>query len=158
MRTSMPLESDVCTEVTQMLAQVLSNTYVLYVKTQNFHWNVVDPRFYSLHLLFEKQYEELADALDDLAERIRMIGGKAPGSMQEFQQLATLEEGSSNTSGDEMIQQLMEDHTVMADAIRASIASANDLGDDGTADLLVQRLRSHEKSSWMLRSHQINAN
>lgn len=153
MRTSLPLESDVCTEVVQMLAQQLSNTYVLYIKTQNFHWNVIDPRFFSLHKLFEKQYEELAEALDDLAERIRMLGGKAPGSMQEFQQLASLEEGSSSASGDEMIQQLMEDHAAMADAMRAAISSANELGDDGTVDLLVQRLRSHEKNSWMLRSH-----
>lgn len=140
-------------ELIEKLSEILADTYVLYTKTQNFHWNVVDPRFYSLHKLFEKQYEELAEALDELAERIRMIHGKAPGSMQEFLQLTSIKESSNELSGNQMIQELIQGHTIIIGGIRPLIQRASELDDDGTMDLLTQRLRAHEKILWMLQSH-----
>jgi len=148
-----PIDATTSQEISQKLSQVLANTYVLYTKTQNFHWNLEDTRFYSLHLLFEKQYTELAEALDEIAERMRMIGEKSPGSMRQFLELTTLEESDNELSGDEMIRELMEDHTTLANTLRPIISDANKKGDDGTADMLIQLLRSHEKNAWMLRSH-----
>ena len=148
-----PLERDVCIEVGDTLSRVLANTYLLYLKTQNFHWNLVDPRFFSLHLLFEKQYEELAEAVDTIAERIRMVGGRAPGTMKQFLDLASLEEAEGEFSGDEMLSQLAEDHTELANRCRASIEDVSQLGDEGSTDLLIDLLRAHEKNAWMLRSH-----
>jgi starvation-inducible DNA-binding protein len=150
---TIPLERNICEEVASTIAQVLANTYVLYTKTQNFHWNLVDPRFYSLHLLFEKQYEELADAVDLLAERMRMIGAKSPGAMRQFIELASLEESEGDLNGDQMIQELMEDHTLCANVLRPLVGNIADLGDEGTSDLFVSLLRAHEKNAWMLRSH-----
>lgn len=147
------LEQNTREYVTDMLAQVLANTYVLYTKTQNFHWNLIDPRFYSLHLLFEKQYEELSEAVDLIAERIRMIGSQAPGSMREFLELSSLEESRKGLSGDEMIRELMEDHTFCGNVLRPLVSDIADKGDEGTSDLFVSLLRAHEKNAWMLRSH-----
>lgn len=147
------LEPKVCSDIAQTLSQVLANTYVLYTKTQNFHWNLVDARFYSLHLLFEKQYEELADAVDLLAERMRMINAKAPGSMREFLELTLLEESVGSLSGNEMIRELNEDHIFCANALRPLVGEIADRGDEGTSDLFVSLLRAHEKNAWMLHSH-----
>lgn len=135
------------------LSQLLSNTYILYVKTQNFHWNIRDERFYSLHKMFEKQYEELAEATDDLAERIRALGHTAPGALREFLANGSLHESESTLSGDAMLQQLIEDHHTLTDQIRPKISEIQKTGDEGTADLLIERLRYHEKTLWMLRSH-----
>lgn len=140
-------------QISQQLCHILADTYILYVKTQNFHWNLIDPRFYSLHLFFEKQYEELAEAVDDFAERIRTMGSLAPGSMQEFLKLGALEESPAHLSGDEMIQVLLRDHTIVAKHLREHIKPIQDLGDEGTADLLIEKLRFHEKTAWMLQSH-----
>src|SRR5262245_46637601 len=91
----------------QFLSQLLSDTYILYVKTQNFHWNIRDERFYSLHSMFEKQYEELAEAVDELAERLRMLNLTAPGSMREFLAKGTIQESAATLTGDAMLQQLI---------------------------------------------------
>lgn len=139
--------------ICRSLGHILSNTYILYVKTQNFHWNIIDPRFYSLHKMLEKQYEELAEATDEIAERIRMLNGNPPASMKEFLELGTLEESGSNLSGDEMIRILLEDHTNMIKTIHEKIEESLSLQDEGTGDMLIQRLRSHEKIHWMLQSH-----
>lgn len=147
------LDRKSCEETAQMLSLVLANTYLLYTKTQNFHWNLIDVRFYSLHLLFQKQYEELAEALDTIAERLRMIGKRAPGSMREFIELADLEESEGNLSGNEMLRKLMEDHLFCSNTLRSLVRDAADLGDEGTSDLFVSLLRAHEKNAWMLRSH-----
>lgn len=153
METLQTLDKSSCKRCGDMLADMLADTYVLYVKTQNFHWNIIDSRFYSLHLLFEKQYEELAEAVDELAERIRMLGERAPGSMAEFLKLTSLQEPTSPLSGNQMIQALANDHKVIADRLRPAISEATELGDDGTMDLFTNHLRMHEKASWFLQSH-----
>jgi starvation-inducible DNA-binding protein len=150
---SAQLDRAVCQDMTQLLSHILADNYVLYVKTQNFHWNIVDPRFYSLHLLFEEQYEDLAEAADDLAERIRMIQGRAPATMAEFLELTSLKEPKEQLEGNQMISELMHDHEVIAGKMRAGIVKSGEMGDDGTMDLLTERLRKHEKAAWMLRSH-----
>lgn len=151
-----PLGQEARMEVTRVLSQMLADTYVLYVKTQNFHWNVVDPRFYQLHKFFEGQYEELAEALDIIAERIRMMGGKSPGSMHRFLELSTLKESDEELSTYEMLQQLTQDHIFMSDSTRFLIEEVSKFGDEGTADMMINRLRSHEKNAWMLQSHGVS--
>lgn len=135
------------------LSQVLANTYVTYVKTQNFHWNVIDPRFHFLHEFFEENYKELAEAVDELAERIRMLKMRSPGSMKEFLYLATLDESEGSLSADKMLQELCRDREALIRQLKDKIDEASRTGDQGTADLLIQHLRKHEKAAWMLRSH-----
>jgi starvation-inducible DNA-binding protein len=147
------LDQSVRQQIAQFLSLILADTYVLYVKTQNFHWNVIDPRFYSLHQFLEKQYEELADALDELAERVRMLGERSPGSLKQFLEMTSLKESDGDLNGDDMLQQLLTDHEIICGQLRERIDQSSELGDEGTADLLIQRLRAHEKSAWMLRSH-----
>ncbi len=139
------------------LQQLLADSYLLYLKTQNFHWNVEDPRFSSLHKLFEEQYEELAEAVDLIAERLRGLGVKAPASMRQFLALSTLREAEGEYSGDEMLRQLAEDHAAIAAGLPASIEQATRAHDEGTGDLFIERLRVHQKTAWMLRSHFPNA-
>lgn len=140
-------------QIIEGLSQILADTYVLYVKTQNFHWNIIDSRFAMLHKLFEKNYEQLAEQIDELAERIRKIDGISPGSMREFLEFSTLDESNSNLSGDEMIDRLYKDHKTIISHLRTNIAEAQKNSDEGTADLLIQQLREHEKVAWMLKSH-----
>lgn len=137
----------------QDLGHILANTYILYLKTQNFHWNVTDPRFHSLHEFFEEHYKQLAEAVDDLAERIRTLGVYAPASMKRFLELGSLEEAESHLSGDQMLRELLSDHETLVKEIRVLINKATDSGDEGSADLLIERLRYHEKTAWMIRSH-----
>lgn len=153
MSTSAVLDSSACEQNAQSLAQILADTYVLYLKTQNFHWNVTDERFHSLHEMFEEQYKQLAEAIDELAERIRMLKSKAPGSMRQFLELATLDEAEDITSGNDMLRALCHDREAIARHIRPKIEGSIKLGDQGTGDLLIQHLRMHEKAAWMLRSH-----
>lgn len=153
MISSSTLERKTLRQIASGLSKLLADTYLLYVKTQNFHWNVVDSKFYSLHKFFESQYEALSEAVDEIAERIRALGEKAPGSMKEFLDLTQLDESPSELSGSEMIQTLAEDHHLIIDWLRPEIELAAKRGDEGTADLFIQRLRFHEKTLWMLRSH-----
>lgn len=153
----MHLEQSICAHCAQLLTQTLADTYILYLKTQNFHWNVKDPRFSDLHLFFEKQYQELAEAVDVIAERIRILKFRAPASMQEFLEITSLEESIGDVSADEMIQILLNDNESIAQKIRPLIPESQKKGDEGTADLLIERLRAHEKAAWMLRSHFTNA-
>lgn len=153
MSSTIMTDPNACRQVSHQLAQFLADTYVLYVKTQNFHWNIVDARFFFLHKMFEEQYEDLAEAIDELAERIRGLGYKSPGSMSQFLELTMLEEAGSNLNANEMILQLAEDHQAIARSLHARIDEANKFHDDGTADLFIERLRVHEKTAWMLRSH-----
>lgn len=140
-------------QVSQHLAQLLSDTYVLYTKTQNFHWNLVDPRFYFLHKMLETQYEELAEAIDEVAERIRTLDFKTPASMQQFLEMTLLDEAKGDMIANDMIRNLANDHQTIARGLHAKIDEANKVHDDGTADLFIERLRAHEKTAWMLRSH-----
>jgi len=153
MEANIGLEESVLQQVAQFLSFTLADSYVLYAKTQNFHWNIEDTRFYSLHLLLEKQYEDLAEAIDEIAERIRMLGQSAPGSLKQFVEMSSIKEAPVNLSGDEMLLNLLQDHEELIQGIRKQIALSSKLGDEGTADLLIQRLRWHEKTAWMLRSH-----
>lgn len=137
----------------EFLKQILADTYVLYIKTQNFHWNLIDNRFGSLHKLFEKQYEELAEAVDLLAERIRVYSIPAPGSMKQFLKLATLQESEEIQDGDLMLVTLYQDHKTLSDLLIKGIRIADDHNDPGLADVFTERLRAHDKTAWMLRSH-----
>lgn len=148
------LEESVRKQLSQKLSLILADTYILYTKTQNFHWNIVDNRFYSLHLFLEKQYEELADAIDEIAERIRILGEKTPGSLKQFLDMTSIKESSNSSHGSQMIKELLDGHETMIRYLREIIDIASKLGDEGTVDLLVQRLRAHEKHAWMLRSTQ----
>lgn len=153
MSTNTTLEADAIKQIVSDLAVFLADTYVVYVKTQNFHWNVKDPRFHSLHVFLEEQYKLLSEAIDEIAERIRMLDKKSPGSLKEFLELTRLEEAKGNLSADEMLKQLIHDHESIIKWLRALIEQINAMGDEGTADLMIQRLRSHEKMAWMLKSH-----
>lgn len=147
------LEQKACEKIASFLARTQANTYLLLVKTQNFHWNLVDSRFHSLHGFFEEQYTELFTAVDGLAERIRMLGIRAPGSLQEFLDLGSLDETSGVLSGDAMLSELLIDHELIIQDLRGQIQEAGKYNDQGTIDLLIERLRAHEKTSWMLKAH-----
>lgn len=140
-------------KVVKHIAQLLADTYILYIKTQNFHWNVEDPRFYFLHKMLEEQYEQLAEAVDVIAERLRGLEERSPGSMKEFLALTTLKEASGKYTGNQMIENLLHDHTIIITYLHQFITEANDSHDDGTADLCIDRIREHEKTAWILRSH-----
>ncbi len=134
------------------LSKLLANTYTLYLKTHNFHWNVTGPMFNTLHLMFEGQYVELAEAVDTLAERIRALGFFAPGSYREFAQLSSIPEAQGVPSAEEMIRQLVQDHETIVRLTREAAPTAEEANDESTADLLTQRLQIHEKTAWMLRA------
>lgn len=134
------------------LSCLLADTYLLYLKTQNFHWNVTGPTFISLHLMFEEQYEQLADAADVIAERIRALQAPAPGSFAEFLKLTSLEEADSGISAEEMLHALLKDHESMSEASNRMIQTAEEDGDEVTVDMLIERKSEHDKTAWMLRS------
>jgi starvation-inducible DNA-binding protein len=134
------------------LSRLLADSYTLYLKTHNFHWNVKGPMFQTLHTMFEGQYMELALAVDAIAERIRALGHPAPGSYSEFARLATVEETEGVPKARQMIELLVEGHETVVRTARGVLSVANESGDDATADLATQRLQVHEKTAWMLRS------
>lgn len=136
------------------LKTILADQHVLYLKTRNFHWNLTGPRFSSLHKFFEAQYVEIEKAIDETAERIRMIGGIAPGSMGEFLGLAALtEESGKLIPGETAIEILKNDHETAVRSLREAIDEIGNAGDVGTEDFLTQLIRTHEQSAWMLRSY-----
>lgn len=134
------------------LAELLADTYTLYLKTHSYHWNVVGPQFNTLHLMFEQQYTELATAVDEIAERIRALGVAAPGSYAQFGALTSIQEETGVPAAEEMIAQLVADQETVARTAREVFPVASDAGDEPTADLLTQRMQIHEKTAWMLRS------
>lgn len=151
--TSFSLSTEQTQNTAAKLARVLADTYVLYTKTQGFHWNVTGPNFQALHGLFEEQYRDLAGAVDMIAERIRGLGAFAPGSLIQFQRMATLSEEQSVPGAVEMIQQLYEGHQVVQTTIRGVLSTVAETADASTEDMLIERLRVHEKAAWMLRAH-----
>jgi len=154
-KTTVPLTLMVNEEtqkVGEALANVLADTFTLYLKTHNFHWNVIGPMFHTLHLMFEEQYNELWLAGDAIAERIRALGCVAPGSYREFSKLTYLREPESELSATEMITELLRDHETSARTARWAVSVARTAVDGPTEDLLTQRLMAHEKAAWMLRS------
>lgn len=135
-----------------LLSQVMANTYALYLKTQNYHWHVTGPHFYNLHGLFEAQYEALAEAVDSLAERLRILGCIAPATFGLLQKLSTLSEGDPHSGAAHMITALGQDHLVLAGQCKTLLEAANALNDEGTVALISERIAAHEKASWVLQS------
>ena len=134
------------------LAHLLADSYTLYLKTHNYHWNVVGPMFNTLHLMFEDEYNELALAVDQIAERIRALGEPAPGSYREFGALSSVEEDTDSPDATEMIRRLVAGHETVARTARNTFPAVEKANDQSTADLLTQRMQVHEKTAWMLRS------
>lgn len=134
------------------LASLLADSYSLYLKTHNYHWNVEGQLFNTLHEMFEVQYTELAAAVDEIAERIRALGIKAPGSYSEFAALTSVEEAQGGETAEEMIRQLAIGQESVVRTARSVFPVANSANDEPTADLLTQRMLMHEKNAWMLRS------
>jgi len=139
-------------EITRGLSALLADTYTLYLKTHNFHWNVTGPMFQSLHLMFEGHYNEMALAVDLIAERIRALEHPAPGSYSEFGKLTQVKEAVGVPKAQDMIRQLLEGHEILIQTARRAFPPAERAGDQATMDLLTQRLQLHEKTAWMLRS------
>ncbi|MGS2717612.1 Dps family protein [Eionea flava] len=138
--------------VAASLGELLADTYTLYLKTHNFHWNVVGPKFHDLHLMFEEQYIELATAVDDVAERIRTLGFPAPGTYQQFAALTSIDETVGVPSADEMVAILASDNETLIRTARRILPLAQDVDDESTASLIADRMVVHEKTAWMLRS------
>jgi starvation-inducible DNA-binding protein len=139
-------------DIAGKLSGLLADSCTLYLKTHNYHWNVTGPLFNTLHSMFEAQYVELAIAVDDVAERIRALGVKAPGSYSEFAQLTSIEEAVGGESAEEMIRDLVGGQETIVRTARNAISATASAGDEPTADLLTQRMQLHEKNAWMLRS------
>ena len=134
------------------LSRLLADTYTLYLKTHNFHWNVTGPMFQTLHLMFETQYNELALAVDQIAERIRALGYPAPGTYGEYAKLSSIKETEGVPKAEEMIRLLVEGQEAVVRTARSIFLSVERVNDEPTADLLTQRMQVHEKTAWMLRS------
>jgi starvation-inducible DNA-binding protein len=138
--------------IVEGLSRVLADSYTLYLKTHNFHWNVTGPMFNSLHLMFETQYTELAAAVDLIAERIRALGHFAPGSYRDFGRLSSVPEAEGTPSATDMIRQLVEGNETVSRTARSLFPAVEQANDEATADLLTQRMQTHEKQAWMLRA------
>lgn len=135
------------------LARVLADSYTLYLKTHNFHWNVTGPMFNALHTMFETQYNELSLAVDEVAERIRALGHFAPGSYKAFAKLSSIDEAPDQPpEAMQMVKALAEGHEAVARTAREIFPTVDKAGDEVSADLLVTRMQAHEKTAWMLRS------
>lgn len=138
--------------IVEGLSKFLADTYTLYLKTHYFHWNVTGPQFQTLHLMFETQYNELALAVDLIAERIRALGHFAPGTYSEYAQLTTIKEEKMPLTAQTMIQSLVVGQETVVKTARSLFANAEKAEDQVTIDLLTQRMQIHEKTAWMLRS------
>lgn len=138
--------------IAEGLSVLLADTYTLYLKTHNYHWNVTGAMFNTLHLMFEAQYNELALAVDLIAERIRALGHPAPGSYAAFSKLSSIKESSDVPKAKDMIADLVKGQEAVTRTAKKVMAVADKAGDEPTADLLTQRMQVHEKSAWMLRS------
>jgi starvation-inducible DNA-binding protein len=135
------------------MSHLLADSYTLYLKTHNYHWNVTGPMFTTLHTLFETQYSDLALAVDEIAERIRSLGARAPGSFSEFAELAAVKEVTGTPSAIEMLEDLAADQRTVVGAAKRVVEAAESAGDEASADLATRRIDVHEKNAWMLRSH-----
>jgi len=140
--------------VVEILNALLADEYVLYTKTRNFHWNVTGPNFHALHKFFEEQYGELEDFVDQVAERVRQLGGRAAGTLAEFTKATRLKESpKARPEAPAMIQALLSDHEAVVRTLREEIETVQKSGDEGTTDFLTGLLEGHEKMAWMLRAH-----
>jgi starvation-inducible DNA-binding protein len=139
-------------EIADGLSRLLADTYSLYLKTHNYHWNVTGPMFNTLHLMFELQYNELWIAVDLIAERIRSLGAFAPGSYSAFSALSSIPEADGVPSAEAMLADLVSGHEAVTRTARSVFPLADAANDESTADVVTQRLQVHEKTAWMLRS------
>ena len=139
-------------QIAKGLSHLLADTYTLYLKTHNFHWNVTGPMFQTLHLMFETQYNELALAVDAIAERIRSLGVNAPGTYSEFAKLSSIAETAGVPKAEDMIKLLVEGQEAVVRTARSLYPATEKAADEATSDLLTQRIQLHEKTAWMLRS------
>ncbi len=146
------LENKARSDIASKLSTVLSDTYVLLIKTQCYHWNVRGNQFYGIHHLTEQQYNNIFQAIDDIAERIRSLGFDAPGTIREFQSFTTLDEAKKGLSQHEMIADLVKNHEEISKSIDHAKEVADKGRDDATSDLMIERLRFHQKAAWMWRS------
>lgn len=138
--------------VIDALKAILADTYSLQLKTQNYHWNVEGPLFHSLHVMFEEQYNELFSAVDVLAERIRALGEKAPGSYSEFAKLTKMKEAKADADDFEMVKDLYQSNQQLSENLKKALEKAEKADDASTADLFTQRITLHDKAAWMLRA------
>jgi starvation-inducible DNA-binding protein len=138
--------------IAEGLSRLLADSYTLYLKTHNFHWNVTGPQFNTLHLMFEAQYTELALAVDLIAERIRALDHPAPGSYAQYAKLSSIKEETGVPKAKEMIKQLVAGQEAVTRTAREIFPTVDKAHDEPTADLLTQRMQVHEKNAWMLRS------
>jgi starvation-inducible DNA-binding protein len=138
--------------IAEGLSRLLADTYTLYLKTHNYHWNVTGPLFNTLHLMFEQQYTELALAVDAIAERIRALGHPAPGSYQAYATLTSIQEEAEVPAAEEMVRRLVQGQEAVVRTARGLFPAVDAAHDEPTADLLTQRMQVHEKNAWMLRS------
>jgi starvation-inducible DNA-binding protein len=134
------------------LEKTLATSYALALKTQNYHWNVVGGNFKSLHELFGSQYEELFDAIDEIAERIRALGSKVEGSFENFSKVSMIKSGDKNFNNNEMLKDLIADHEILINFMKKAIKTSQDEEDEATADMFIGRVEVHEKAAWMLNS------
>lgn len=152
MKIDIGIEKEKREQIAEGLSRALADSYTLYLKTHNFHWNVTGPQFQALHAMFEQHYSELALAVDELAERIRALGVYAPGSYAQFSKLTSISEETGIPDSEEMVRQLVHGHEAVARTARGVLPAAQEAGDEATVDLLVGRMKVHEKTAWMLRS------
>ncbi|VXC70449.1 Dps family protein [Massilia sp. 9I] len=139
-------------KIVESLSTVLADAYMLYLKTHNFHWNVTGPMFSALHVMFEEQYTEQWNALDEIAERIRALGHFAPATYKRYAELSSIKEEPEVLSAKDMIRQLVDGNETLIRTLRAGVRVADELDDYPTADMLTTRMEVHEKNAWMLRS------
>ncbi|GAB2914144.1 Dps family protein [Rheinheimera gaetbuli] len=152
MKINIGIEEDQRKAIAHGLSVLLADTYTLYLKTHNYHWNVTGPMFQTLHTLFEAHYNELALAVDEIAERIRALGEFAPGSYKEFAKLTNIKEADGIPTAEEMIKDLVKGQEAIAKTARSIVPVADAASDEVSLDLLTQRMTVHEKNAWMLRS------
>ena len=152
MQIDIGISEDHRQQIAEGLSRLLADSYTLYLKTHNFHWNVTGPMFSTLHTLFEQHYTELATAVDEIAERIRALGVAAPGSYEQFSRLSSIREETGVPRAEEMIRQLVQGQEAVVKTARSIFPAVESASDEPSADLLTQRMQIHEKNAWMLRS------
>lgn len=152
MQIDIGISEDQRQQIAEGLSRLLADSYTLYLKTHNFHWNVTGPMFTTLHTLFEQHYTELATAVDEIAERIRALGVAAPGSYRQFGELSSIPEETGVPGAEEMIRQLVQGQEAVVKTARSIFPIVESANDEPSADLLTQRMQIHEKNAWMLRS------
>lgn len=139
--------------IANALGHLLADTYMLYLKTHNYHWNVTGMNFQALHGMFEEQYTELAEAIDTIAEQIRSLGHFAPGSFKVYSKLTSITEEEEVPDDRTMVRRLQEANETVIRTARKALPACEEAGDEASLDLVTERLRTHSKVAWMLRSH-----